>query len=337
MKAAVIGCGSVAKMHLEALNENPKTELVAVADIKPERADSAAAKYGARAYYDFDELLKNEKPDCIHICTPHYLHTQMAIKALESGINVITEKPCSVSIDEADALYNAQQSSGKQVGICFQNRYNACVQYVANVVESGSMGRLKSIRAFVTWDRGADYYSDDWHGTLEKECGGVLINQAIHTVDLVQYFGGECKKVTAHVSNDHLKGIIEVEDTANLLMELDGGVTAILYATTAYAENSGVMIELAFEKGTLRLEGEMLFSIGSDGKITEICERPQVIHHGQSYWGGGHENLIKDFYDCLESNEKFIIDAFEGGKAAKIVAAAYESSKTGETVHIERS
>ncbi len=337
MKAAVIGCGSVAKMHLEALNENRETEIIAVADIRPERADSAAAQYGARAYYDFDELLKNEKPDCIHICTPHYLHTPMAIKALEAGINVITEKPCSVTAAEAELLCKAQQSSGRQVGVCFQNRYNACVQYVVNTIESGSMGRIKSIRAFVTWDRGADYYSDDWHGTLEKECGGVLINQAIHTVDLIQYFGGNCKKVTAHVSNDHLKGIIEVEDTASLLMELEGGVTAILYATTAYAENSGVMIELAFEKGTLRLEGEMLFSISGDGKITEILERPDVVHHGQSYWGASHSSLINDFYDCLETGEKFIIDAFEGGKAAKIVAAAYESSKTDETVRIERS
>ncbi len=335
MKAAVIGCGSISRMHLEALENNQKTEIIAVADIKPERADSAAEKYGAKAYYSFDELLKNEKPDCVHICTPHYLHTSMAIKALEAGINVITEKPCSVTTDEVDALRNAQQSSGKQVGVCFQNRYNACVQYVADVIANGSMGKIKSIRAFVTWDRGADYYSDDWHGTLDKECGGVLINQAIHTVDIVQYFGGDCQKVTAHVSNDHLKGIIEVEDTASLLMELDGGVRAILYATTAYAENSGVMIEIAFEKGTLRLEGETLYSIGADGKITEICERPQAVHHGQSYWGASHGSLINDFYDCLESGEKFIIDAFEGGKAAKIVAAAYESSKTDKTIPIE--
>lgn len=334
MKVAVIGCGSVSKMHFEALNENPCTEITAVADIKPERADKTAAQYGAKAYYDFDELLSNEQLDSVHICTPHYLHTPMAIKALEAGVNVLIEKPCSVSLSEVDALREAQKKSGKQVAVCFQNRYNNCVQYVVNEIEKGSLGKVKSIRAFVTWSRDEEYYSDDWHGTLKKECGGVLINQAIHTVDLVQYFGGECKKLTAHVANDHLKGKIEVEDNASILMELDGGATALIYATTAYAENSGVFIEITFEKGMLRLEGEMLYSIGNDGKITEICERPDVIHHGQSYWGGGHVNLIKDFYDCLSTGEKFIIDAFEGGKAAKIVAAAYESSKTGESVEI---
>ena len=97
MKVAVVGCGNVSKMHFRALSENPETEIIAVADIKRERADSAAKEYGARAYYDFDELLQAEKPDSIHICTPHYLHTDMAVKALEAGINVLIEKPCSVS------------------------------------------------------------------------------------------------------------------------------------------------------------------------------------------------------------------------------------------------
>lgn len=334
MKVAVIGCGNISKMHLKALSENPGTEIIAVADIKPDRADSTAKEYGARAYYDFDELLRNEKPDSIHICTPHYLHTDFAVKALEAGINVLTEKPCSVSFDEIEKLRKAQKESGKQLGVCFQNRYNNCVCRVKEIIADGSLGSLKSIRAFVTWSRGEDYYSDDWHGTADKECGGVLINQAIHTVDLIQYLGGKCKKVTAHVSNDHLKGIIEVEDNASVLMELDGGKTAMLYATTAYAENSEVFIELSFEKGRLRLEGDRLYSLDSDANIAEIGERPEVTYHGQSYWGVGHSILINDYYNCIKTNKNFEIDAFEGGHAEKIVFACYESSKTGKSVEI---
>lgn len=334
MKIAVIGCGNVSKMHFQALDENPDTQIVAVADIKPERADEMAEKFGARAYYDFDELIKNETLDAVHICTPHYLHTPMAIKALKAGINVLLEKPCSVSAEEVAMLRAAQRESGKQLGVCFQNRYNNCVQYIKGMIESGSMGSVKSIRAFVTWQRGEGYYSDDWHGTLEKECGGVLINQAIHTVDLVQYFGGGCKRLTAHVSNDHLKGIIEVEDTATILMELAGGATAVFYATTAYSENSGVFIEVALENGKLRLEGEQLYLFDENGGMTEICGRPDIIYQGRSYWGVGHSILINDFYDCIKNGEKFGIDAFEGGRAAQIVAACYESSKTGESVEI---
>lgn len=334
MKVAVIGCGNVSVMHFNALRDNPDTEIIAVADIKPDRADKKAEEFGAKAYYDFDELLKNESPDCVHICTPHYLHTPMAIKALSKGINVLLEKPCSVSISEIKELRNAEKASGKQLGICFQNRYNLCVREAKKIIDSGEMGKVKSVRAFVTWERGKSYYSDDWHGTLEKECGGVLINQSIHTMDLVQYLGGNCKKVTAHVSNDHLKGIIEVEDTASALLELENGVTAVFYATLAYAENSEVFIEIALEGGKLRIEGEKLYSIEKEGKLTEITEKPDAVYHGQHYWGSGHSALINDFYYCLKSGDKFEIDAVEGGKAAMIVAACYESSKSGETIEI---
>ena len=153
MKAAVIGCGNISKMHFIALSGNPETEIVAVADIKPERADGMAEKYGAKAYYSFDELLEKEKPDVIHICTPHYLHTEMAVKALSKGINVLTEKPCSTTAEEVDALRKAQSESGKQVGVCFQNRFNSAVQNAKNILNSGSMGKVRAVRAFVTWFR----------------------------------------------------------------------------------------------------------------------------------------------------------------------------------------
>lgn len=335
MKVAVIGCGSVSRVHFKALSEIEGIEIAAVADIKPERADKKAFEYGAKAYYDFDTLLKNEKIDAIHICTPHYLHTQMAIKALETDINVLLEKPCSVSTAEVELLRAAQTKSKKQLGVCFQNRYNTCVCEAKRIIDSGEMGNVRSARAFVTWDRDAEYYSDDWHGTLDKECGGVLINQSIHTMDLVQYLCGKCRKVTAHVSTDRLKGIIEVEDTASALLELENGVTAVFYATLAYAENSEVFVEIVLEKGKLRIEGEKLFVIDENGNFTKAASKPDAVYHGRHYWGSGHSVLIKDFYYCLETGEKFDIDAFEGGHAAKIVASCYESSKTGEAVIIK--
>ncbi len=335
MKVAVIGCGGVSKMHFMALSNNPDTEIVAVADIKPERADRAAAAYGGKAYYDFDELISSEELDCIHICTPHYLHTSMAIKALNKGINVLTEKPCSVSAEEVLALCDAQKKSGKQVGVCFQNRYNACVQYIKETILNGSMGKVKAIRAFVTWNRGKDYYSDDWHGTLDKECGGVLINQAIHTVDLVGYFGGKCQSLIAHTHNDHLQGIIDVEDTANVLMTLENEVNAVLYATTAHSDDSPVLIEVVFENGKLRTEGEKLYCFDNNNSIREIELNTDKVCHGKQYWGSGHTALINDFYDCLKAGRPFEIDAFEGGHAAKIVYGCYESSKQNKSIEIK--
>lgn len=331
MKVAVIGCGNISRLHFSALNGIPDVEIVGAVDIKPERADAKAAEYGAKAYYCIDELFKNERLDAVHICTPHYLHTPMAIKAMQNGASVLVEKPCSVSKNEIMLIQEAQTESGKQLAVCFQNRYNACVQHTKNIIESSEMGRVKAIRAFVTWARGVDYYSDDWHGKAEKECGGVLINQAIHTVDLIQYFGGKCKKITAHISNDHLKGVIEVEDNASVLMELEGGVNAMLYATTAFAENSDVLIEVTLENGTIRIEGEKFYSLENGVFVCRECGGASEFI-GQKYWGAGHSSLINDFYDCLRTGRKFGIDAFEGGKAAQIVVSSYESSASGESI-----
>jgi predicted dehydrogenase len=192
---------------------------------------------------------------------------------------------------------------------------------------------MLSARAFVTWSRGEDYYSDDWHGTIEKECGGVLINQSIHTLDLIEHLCGKCRKVTAHVSNDHLKGIIEVEDNASGLMELENGITAMMYATTAYAENSDVLIDITLEKGKLRIEGEKL-CIQNGGGFTDVTKKNESVYHGQSYWGTGHGALINDFYDCLKSGRKFAIDAYEGSVAARAVFAAYKSSESGLNIEL---
>lgn len=336
MKVAVIGCGNISRVHLKTIEQNPSLELAAAVDIKFDRAEAAAKEFGGKAYRSIDDMLQNETVDSVHICTPHYLHTPYAVKALQKGINVLIEKPCSVTLDELNQLREAQRLSGKAVGVCFQNRYNDCSQYVRQTVKSGEMGKVLSVRAFVTWSRGEDYYSDDWHGTLEKECGGLLINQAIHTVDLMRYLGGDCAAVTGHIVNDHLKGIIEVEDTATLLLEYANGAGGIFYGTTAYSGNAPVFIEVALEKGTLRMEGEKLYKIEADNSITEIGSAKAKEYIGQSYWGTGHNALITDFYECIQMGKPFSIDAFEGGEALKIVLCAYESSKNNSKFNLQK-
>ena len=335
MKVAIVGCGNVSKNHFAAIENIPSVQIVATVDIIAERAQEKADKYGARAYTDFDEMLANEKPECVHIATPHYLHTEMAIKALESGAHVFVEKPCSTSAEEADRLIEAMNRTGNQVGVCFQNRYNSSTITMKKLIDVELIGKMVALRAFVTWDRDADYYNDDWHGKKDKECGGVLINQAIHTVDLIQYLGGGCDSVTAHVFNDHLKGVIEVEDTATARLQLKNGVPAILYATTGYSADADVFIEAIMEKGTFRLEGERLIRINPNGFTEVLCEKSNRQFTGKSYWGHGHPAIIRDFYDSIKTNRKFEIDAAEGSKAPRIVAACYESSEKNIEIEVK--
>ncbi|MBQ4244226.1 MAG: Gfo/Idh/MocA family oxidoreductase [Clostridia bacterium] len=333
MKVAVVGCGGVSALHFDAAFRSPCAQLVAAVDIKPERARYYAEKYGINAYTDYYEMLEKERPDTVHICTPHCFHTEYSVRALNEGINVLCEKPCSVNDEEIEALQNAQSASSAKYAVCFQNRYNACIRRVLEARDSGAYGKIKAIRAFVTWNRGEDYYSDDWHGTLAMECGSLLINQAIHTIDLITYIGGKALSLDAHIANDHLKGVIETEDTACIRFELENGVNAVFYGTTGYGENAPVFIEVVFENGILRCEGEKFFKV-EDGAPSEI-ELTPLDKGGKDYWGSGHPVLINDFYNAIENGTKFETDAFSGAEAAKAVFAAYRSSESGERVFLK--
>lgn len=336
MRVSVVGCGGVSKTHLNALNEIDNVEISSVVDIKKDRADAAAEKHNCKAYYDFDTMLAEDKPDCIHICTPHYLHVPMSVKALTMGINVLCEKPCAISAEGLSQLRLAQLMSDARFGVCFQNRYNESVLLIKELVENERYGKVTSARACVHWERGEDYYSDDWHGTLDKEGGGVVVNQAIHTQDLLRYLVGKnVKAVTAHVSNDHLKGVIEVEDTVYALFEYEDGISSVYNATTAFSCNLPVLIDIVCEKATLRIEGDNAYVI-TDGNVEQLHLADNTGFVGKNYWGKGHNSLIRDFYDCIENDRRFPIDALEGGKAVEEFLAIFKSSSSGEKIYLKK-
>ena len=335
MRVSVVGCGMISRNHLRVLKSLKDIEISSVTDIKKDRADAAARKYNCKAFYDFETMLGEDKPDCIHICTPHYLHVPMAVAALERGIHVLCEKPCAISSEGLALLRKAQENSKANFGVCFQNRYIESVSAVKDIIDKRVYGKVVSVRAFVHWSRGEDYYSDDWHGKLSKEGGGVAVNQAIHTQDLMRYLiGSDAVSVTAHTFNDHLKGVIEVEDTVHALFDYENDVTALFNATTAFTDNLPVQIDIICKRGTLRIEGEKAYII-SLGKIKQLRLKNAFDFIGKSYWGSGHAPLIKDFYDCIENGRAFPIDAYEGGKAVEEFLAIYKSSETGEKVYLK--
>ncbi len=335
MRVSVVGCGSVSGNHLKALSETDSVEISSVVDIKKDRADRMAQLYGCKAYYDYETMLSEDKPDCVHICTPHYLHVDMSLKALERGIHVLCEKPCAISADGLEKLRIAQKKSNGMFGVCFQNRYNKSVLAVKEILEKGTYGRITAARAFVHWNRGKEYYSDDWHGTKEKEGGGVTVNQAIHTMDLLRYLiGADVKSVTAHVFNDHLKGIIEVEDSVHALLYYSDGTTALFNATTAFGENLPFFIDIVCEKAVLRIESNNAFII-ADGSSTAVHTENNVGFIGKNYWGNGHIDLIRDFYRCIEKGIPFPIDADEGGKSVEEFLAIYESSESDKKIYLK--
>jgi len=310
MKAAIVGYGNIGPVHARCLAELGQ-ELVAVCDRDEEALRRAPA---CRHYTDLDVMLAEEEIDVLHICTPHYLHAPMILQALEKGIHVLCEKPLCISEDQITAILRAERQSGGQLGVCLQNRYNAANRYVKEYLRDK---RQISAVGSVTWKRDAAYYrSGPWRGKWETEGGGVLINQALHTLDLAQWMAGMPSSLRATVSCLTLADEIEVEDTAVIL----GGERFAFYAT-----NGGVCdcpVEL-----TLRADGEWIKVMPHDVLINgrHIHFDEEAVGHGKACYGSGHAALIADFYDCAATGRRFAINGAEGAKVVRLILAAYRS------------
>lgn len=335
MKSAIVGCGSIARVHAEAINKLPNGQLAAFADIKLERAEEFLKAFGdtnSKAYSNLEEMLRHEQIDVLHICTPHYLHSSMALYAMERNINVFLEKPLAISYKQLQQL-QAFHAEAK-LGICFQNRYNESVQAVKELLDSGKAGKIAGARAFLTWSRGEKYYTESgWRGRFETEGGGVLINQAIHTLDLLIYFLGIPVSVEGTIINHHLKNAIEVEDTSEAYIQFENA-NASFYATTAFCMDSPVFIEFVCENMIIRMEGTDVTCKYPNGIKEKLLINSEPTK-GKAYWGNGHFACIRHFYDCVGNNEPFPINVSEASKAFKLMHGIYESAKSKKVINLK--
>ena len=269
--------------------------LTAVCDTDPGRLAAATAAYSCQGYSDYEKMLIAQRPDVVHICTPHHLHADMAIRCLEQNINVLLEKPVATTVVDAAAVAEAADRSSAIFGVCFQNRYNPTSHRLREILGSKQFGTVHSALASVIWSRDAAYYRHrEWRGRWATAGGGVLINQAIHTLDLLQWYLGEPKDVRGSASTLLLPEPIEIEDTASVVMTHADGRRSVFFATNTYSDNEPITIELRTERATLRLHTDLTV-VHPDG-TQELLVEQQERHGEKAYWGASHGLLIDDFY-----------------------------------------
>lgn len=328
LRAGIIGCGNIYSNHANALLNSDFAELVAVVDVDEDRAKIAAEKYSCKCYTDYKDMLKDENIDVVHICTPHYLHSDMAIECMKVGKHVLTEKPMDINVERAREMIKAKDEYGKFLAVSFQNRYNDTSIEAKRIIEEGILGKIKGMKAIVTWNRGKGYYeSADWRGKWETEGGGALINQSIHTLDLMRWLGGEIESMKGNADVRVLNGIIEVEDTADATIRFKNGAVGIFYATNCYTADSPVQIEIHLEKGFLRIEDSELYLV-EKGVKTLLCYDKSPDSSGKSYWGAGHKKLINRFYECIINDDKEgYVTAEEGIKSLEMIESIYKTTK----------
>jgi UDP-N-acetyl-2-amino-2-deoxyglucuronate dehydrogenase len=323
--AAVIGCGDVSVVHFDALTSLPEVELVAVCDTDPKQLAAAATEHDVPGYSDHLTLLKEARPDAVHICTPHNQHALIAADSVERGVHVILEKPLAHTLIEGQRLVEVAERGSAKIAVCFQNRYNAPVQAMHRLLSSGELGRVLGGAATVLWHRTADYYlSRPWRGTWDGSGGGLLMNQAIHTIDLLQWLMGDVIEISGRVASRFLGNVIEVEDTAECVLEHRGGARSVFYATLANVINAPVGLDIVTEGATLSLRTGLTVSY-ADGRQETVSERT-APSGGRAYWGVSHELLIRDFYRRLSEDEPFWISPREAEKSLRIVKSLYQQT-----------
>jgi UDP-N-acetyl-2-amino-2-deoxyglucuronate dehydrogenase len=325
--AAVVGAGDISGVHLDALAALG-VRVAAVVDRDLERASSRAAASGATPYPDVETMLASTDVDVVHVCTPHDEHLPVALAAIAAGRHVLVEKPLAHTLDAAKQLVAAAETAPGKVGVCLQNRYNPTSRAMKAALDDGGLGPVLAGSATVVWSRPEAYYAAKrWAGERTHSGGGVLINQAIHTIDLLQWLLGPVSSVAGRAARLLPIDGVDVEDTATFAMTHRSGeaeVRSTMWATAANAINQPVTLDVACESGSLSLRGDLTIT-DADGVATIVSDAPPS-GAGPAYWGASHAALISDFYARLDDPEPFWISPREALASQWILSEVYAQS-----------
>ncbi|MBI3599307.1 MAG: Gfo/Idh/MocA family oxidoreductase [Nitrospinae bacterium] len=332
---AIIGCGRICKTHTAVLSQLPGAKIVVVCDIIEERAKEYAKKYQCDYTVDYYEILKRNDVDVIDICTPTYLHSKMTVDAAEAGKHVVSEKPMALSLEDADKMIEACRRAGVKLFVVKQNRYNPPIVKLKEAMDEGRFGKIYYGNTTVRWYRHQSYYDEDeW---FRRFGGGVLINQASHNIDMLQWLMGPVDSVYAKISTAIHN--VDVEDIGVALLKFESGVLGTIEATTcAYPRNLEGSITILGEKGSVKVGGIQMNETSiwefqdyksEDGLYSSHSTTPPNIY------GYGHIKVMENVIDTiLINNSDPSVDGIEGRKSLELILAIYESAKRGVEIKV---
>lgn len=332
---AIIGNGMVANVHAAALQELEAADVRGVWGRNQASTAEFAEKYGIKAYRAYEDVLGDPGVDAVIICLPPGYHADFGIRAAAAGKHLFVEKPIDVSLEKAAQLVKAYRERGLTLSVVFQNRFTPAAQKVKAALSSGLLGRIIQGDAYVKWYRSPEYYkANSWRGTCAIEGGGALINQAIHTIDLLQWFMGPVKSIFGHVRTAIHS--IETEDAAVAVLEWQSGAIGVIEGATALWPGVKEKIEIHGEKGSITLEGGNITAWKVQG-----CEESDYVDSSKISYGltnspaishVNHKAQLFDFIAAIREGRDAQVTGEEGTKALAIVLGIYESSRLRKAV-----
>ena len=342
MKYAIIGCGRIATNHVKAVLNNG-LEFVAACDLDLDNIEKLLSKHDLqnnvriRRYTDYKEMIsENADIELIAIATSSGAHAEIALYCIDHGINVIIEKPMAMNMKDADEIINRSRHNNVKVCACHQNRFNLAVQQVRKAVESERLGKISHGSIHVRWNRGKDYYLQaPWRGTWAED-GGCLMNQCIHSIDMLRWMMGDDVVSIYGQIRQQQHDYLEAEDVGLAIVTFANGAVATIEGTTnVYPQNLEETLYMFGDKGTVKLGGKSMNNIDvwdfadsneDDTSVRELKEATVNVY------GNGHTPLYADMIDAISNDRAPYIDAVAGRNALEMVLAIYKSMKTGEVV-----
>jgi predicted dehydrogenase len=340
VRIGLIGLGAISAQHIEAINTVEGARLVAVADARPERARAVGERWNVAWTAVCEELMDSSDVDAISICTPSGLHAEQAFAALRRGKHVFVEKPLALSRTDAQRVIDEGKRQGKVVSTVSQMRFEPIMQELHQAVTAGSFGLISLVVGEGLYHRPQSYYdSAAWRGTRDLD-GGVLMNQAIHLVDLICWLSGPVRSVAAHVTTRGHR--MEAEDTATLSLRFTSGALGVLVATTCAQREVPQVLRIYGDAGHAHIVGqepvEWDVRGGARPDAIEPAAEPAARGFGTATWGTtalDHVRQYTDFIAAIRDGRPPSVTGEDGRRAVEVITAAYESDLTGRTVVVE--
>ena len=341
----IIGTGSIAAVHATAISSLDNAKLVACFNINGEHSDAFAKEYGIRSYHDIDSFLADSDVDIVTVTTPSGAHLEPALAAIEAKKKaVIVEKPLEITKERCEKMIEAAKANGVMLAGIFQSRFHEVARLIKKAIDEGRFGRISIIDAQIKWYRTQDYYdSVGWHGTWKMDGGGALMNQGIHAIDLLRWFGGDVADISSRTATlAHER--IEVEDTAGAVISFKSGAIGIIEGSTAAYPGFLKRIEICGSEGSAIIEEESLKFWQFKNERPEDAEIRAEYADFTSTGGGagdpkaigfhGHASEFADIIDALNTGRDPEITGREARKAVEVIEAVYRSAREGKTVKL---
>jgi len=345
LRFGIVGCGVIGPVHAEAIASLPDAELVSVVDLNPEKAQKLASQYGATSYTHLQQMLDHERLDVVIICTPSGLHGELACQVMRAGRHVIVEKPMEISSEAIDKMLRVQQETGVKLAVISQHRFDPASRRVHDLLEEKAFGRLILGNAIVPWWRSQAYYdSGDWRGTWKLDGGGVLMNQSIHSIDLLQWLMGPVKSVYGYT--DTLVHRIETEDVAVAVLRFANGALGAIAATTGAYPGVTTRIEIFGDKGSAVIENDILAylhvardekeEVGAYGDTpkerSKVEDGDSTSRNPAALSANSHALQIADMIRAIRENGTPLVDGYAARHPVEIILSIYESARTCKEV-----